>query len=525
MTKHLVTLLLLATVIAGCGGRNDAYALMEEADSLISREQEDSALTMLNSITPDQLKTDKDRAYYNLLQTCVQYRLRLQISSTSEISKSVDYYKAAGNRRNLARALYYKGMVANEFGNVEMALTCLKEAEHTIPKYEKSDVLNYIYANLAKINNNTNNYETALNYAKNSFKTAEKRQDKSLICLSLDIMGMAYGNIEKYDSALYYAEKAIPYIKYLKREEKAGLLSSVSAAYFNVGRLYDAKRYIRQSLAVEQTPHAYYILGSIYLEQGKGDEALALWRKAAETGTPELRAETMLWTADLKKERGEYREAAELMARAEALKDSISRAKDTENMLRLQADMRHADTERKAVERLAATVAVAALAAIVLAALLAYYRKRAGKAKRRLAEIGKLADKYRQRIDELSSSKVENERVINRLKRKMETLRRERAAIIGRGLKLCEDIKGGGTVTTWKREDFEAAVEYCRTMWPEAVNEIESGYKRLTPYNTFFLLLPVIGIADNDIPHAMNMSPGAVRTAKYRLKGKRSVTA
>ena len=337
MTKHLITLLLLTTVIAGCEGHNDAYALMEEADSLISREQEDSALTMLNSITPDQLKTDKNRAYYNLLQTCVQYRLRLQISSTSEISKSVDYYRAAGNRRNLARALYYKGMVANEFGNVEMALTCLKEAEHTIPKYEKSDVLNYIYANLAKINNNTNNYETALNYAKNSFKTAEKRQDKSLICLSLDIMGMAYGNIEKYDSALYYAEKAIPYIKYLKREEKAGLLSSVSAAYFNVGRLYDAKRYIRQSLAVEPTPHAYYILGSIYLEQGKGDEALALWHKAAETGTPELRAETMLWTADLKKDRGEYREAAELMARAEALKDSISRAKDTENMFSVES--------------------------------------------------------------------------------------------------------------------------------------------------------------------------------------------
>ena len=525
MTKHLITLLLLTTVIAGCEGHNDAYALMEEADSLISREQEDSALTMLNSITPDQLKTDKNRAYYNLLQTCVQYRLRLQISSTSEISKSVDYYRAAGNRRNLARALYYKGMVANEFGNVEMALTCLKEAEHTIPKYEKSDVLNYIYANLAKINNNTNNYETALNYAKNSFKTAEKRQDKSLICLSLDIMGMAYGNIEKYDSALYYAEKTIPYIKYLKREEKAGLLSSVSAAYFNVGRLYDAKRYIRQSLAVEPTPHAYYILGSIYLEQGKGDEALALWHKAAETGTPELRAETMLWTADLKKDRGEYREAAELMARAEALKDSISRAKDTENMLRLQADMRHADTERKAVERLAATVAVAALAAIVLAALLAYYRKRAGKTKRRLAEIGKLADRYRQRVDELSSSKAENEREIGRLKRKMETLRMERAAIIGLGRRRCEEITAGGTVAAWRREDFEAAVEYCRTMWPEAVNGIENGHRRLTAYNAFFLLLPVIGIGDDDIPRAMNMSPGAARTAKYRLKSKRNVTA
>lgn len=65
------------------------------------------------------------------------------------------------------------------------------------------------------------------------------------------------------------------------------------------------------------------------------------------------------------------------MAKAEALKDSISRAKDTENMLRLQADIRHADTERKAGERLAAIVVVAVLVATVLVVLSVYYRKRA----------------------------------------------------------------------------------------------------------------------------------------------------
>ena len=72
----------------------------------------------------------------------------------------------------------------------------------------------------------------------------------------------------------------------------------------------------------------------------------------------------------------------------------------------------------------------------------------------------------------------------------------------------------------WKKEDFEAAIEYCRTIMPETVNGIENSHKRLTPYNVFFLLLPHIGIADDDIPHAMNMTRGAARTMKYRLKDK-----
>lgn len=75
-------------------------------------------------------------------------------------------------------------------------------------------------------------------------------------------------------------------------------------------------------------------------------------------------------------------------------------------------------------------------------------------------------------------------------------------------------------MAAWKKEDFEAAIEYCRTMMPETVNGIENSHKRLTPYNVFFLLLPHIGIADDDIPHAMNMTKGAVRTMKYRLKDK-----
>ena len=38
----------------------------------------------------------------------------------------------------------------------------------------------------------------------------------------------------------------------------------------------------------------------------------------------------MSWMADIKKEQGEYREAAELMTKSKAMKDSIEQSKNTE---------------------------------------------------------------------------------------------------------------------------------------------------------------------------------------------------
>lgn len=53
---------------------------------------------------------------------------------------------------------------------------------------------------------------------------------------------------------------------------------------------------------------------------------------------------------------------------------------------------------------------------------------------------------------------------------------------------------------------------------PEDIAAIEKSHRRLTSYNTFFLMLPLAGLSDSDIQRAMNMTAGAVRTMRYRLK-------
>lgn len=520
MKRITPLIFLIVTAITGCGNHGATYEKLVKADSLITVERDSAALKELLMITGNELKTDKELAYYNLLLTCTRYRLYMPTTSDSVISVSVDYYRRTNDKQKLARALYYKGMTAYELGKTEQAIRLLKKAESIAEKTKDHTILNYIYVNLAGINYNHDNDYTALKYAKASLKTAEKRGDKGLICISLNKISECMTSKNAHDSALYYAEKAVPYVKYLKNKEKPTVLADIGASYFNEGQFDKAERYVRQSLAVEPTAYAYFILGSIYLETGKGGEAEALWNDVMRTGGPELRAETMLWMADMKKAEGKYREASELLAKAETMKDSIANRKETENMLTLQGEMEHADTKREADRRLAITAIAATLTAVALIMLAVYGRKRINKANERLAEIGKLTDRYLRKIDELSLSKHENEKEINRLNRKIETLRAKRAAIIGLGQRRYEEIMGGGTVAEWKREDFEAAIEYCRTICPEAVSKIENKYKRLTPYSTFFLLLPLIGVNDDSLPHAMNMTTGAVRTMKYRLKGK-----
>lgn len=520
MKNIIILLFLIVTVFTGCKNDSPIYTRLEKVDRLLTKEENDSALECLMSIDANSIKAYKDRAYYFLLFTETLYRLQLPTYSDTAINASIKYYRQSNNKRNLARALYYKGMMASGRGDIKETIRYVKEAEIIAENVGTTSLLNYIYINLSTINSRVGNHNTALTYAKKSLEIAERQKDQSMICLSFEKISNAFAGIEQHDSALFYAKKAIPYIKHLSKEERATVLSNISASYFNQGQVAEAERYIKQSMAVEPTPYAYYILGSIYIEQGKSAEAAALWDKAMSTGSPEIRAEAMLWTADMKKEAGEYREAAELMAKAEALNDSISKRKETESALRLQALTERAEAERKAGNRLTAAIIIMLAIAAMLITLAIRLHKKMNMTKKQLSYIEELTGKYLQKINELNASKAENEKEINSLNRKIATLCEKRAAIIGHGRKRYEEIREGGTVAAWKKEDFEAAIEYCRTIMPETVNGIENSHKRLTPYNVFFLLLPHIGIADDDIPHAMNMTRGAARTMKYRLKDK-----
>lgn len=516
--KNILTIIFLIVTITACQRHSNVYDCLVNADSLIDKNRDSAAIRQLLTINKSDLKTDEERAYYGLLHDMATYRLRIPVESDSGITYSVAYYRKTANKYNLARALYYKGMISFEKNNINVALTCLKEAEHLALKVNDAKLLSRIYANLGTINTTIGNQNTALHYEKKALALAEKRKDWALTCLILDKIGNICTSLNMLDSGAYYTEKSIPLVKYLREEEKVDVLTDISAEFSNQGKLSKAEKYAKMSLSIKPTSYAYYILGSIYIEQGKESEAFELWNRAMSKGSPIVRAEVMSWMADVKKEQGEYREAAELIEKSKAMKDSIEQSKNTEKMLSLQNEIDKAEAARQADMKLKTAAVAATVAVAALALLLVVHRRKINRSKKRLGEIERLTDRYRKEIDELSLSKDENERKIGSLSRKLDTLREQRAAIIGLGQRRYEEIIGGGNTAEWKKADFEAAVEYGRTLMPEDIAAIEKSHRRLTPYNTFFLMLPLAGLSDSDIQRAMNMTAGAVRTMKYRLR-------
>jgi len=155
-------------MVAGCGG-GKTNEMLAYADSLISRNQDDSAMTVLNGITTKDLKADGDIAYYNLLMTQVRYRLYLPpLPDTMMINKSIEYFLGKDNEL-LARSYYYKGVTDEERGNVKSAIINLKNAENIVKEIDNVELENKILKSIAFINHRNNEYLLALEYGKNFF--------------------------------------------------------------------------------------------------------------------------------------------------------------------------------------------------------------------------------------------------------------------------------------------------------------------------------------------------------------------
>lgn len=76
MTIKKFFLLFSVTIFLGCGKGNSDYAVLEDIDSLLAKEENHHAYERLVNIDPTELMNEKNRAYYHLLYTISLVRLQ-----------------------------------------------------------------------------------------------------------------------------------------------------------------------------------------------------------------------------------------------------------------------------------------------------------------------------------------------------------------------------------------------------------------------------------------------------------------
>lgn len=123
LTVIIVTLLTL--IVTSCTGSTDRR--LAEAEAVMPLHP-DSALVILQSISPSDLRSERSRALHSLLLTQAQSKNYIPIPSDSLIRQTAEYFDGTSDKRHRMLAHYYLGDVRLELKSYAPALTAHFEA-------------------------------------------------------------------------------------------------------------------------------------------------------------------------------------------------------------------------------------------------------------------------------------------------------------------------------------------------------------------------------------------------------------
>lgn len=324
------------------------------------------------------------------------------------------------------------------------------------------------------------------------------------------------------DSVFAYYAKTIPYIEKIKYKlDRAAYYTNAGYAFYLTGEYEKAEPLARKAFELYPFSTMRINLAKVCHALHKDEETDTLLKAAWKEAGYDEKVEILEFFGKTSEEKQLYKESADYYRRARAMQDSARMARNTEVLVSAQKNLDHNELERKLNERNKLTLwTVILVAAVIGAASYAYNRSRLNKAHKAIKDGQRMIERYMMELEQLKAGGEENRSRIAILETKIKERIERQRAILERGRKLCDGIRGGGTTAGWASADYEAAVEYLRADGCGAVEAVERSHSRLTAYNTFFLLLPALGVESSDVARVMNVSQGAVRTMRHRLRNK-----
>lgn len=528
MKAFIYIILSLSILTISCKNDSRMMTLLESIDSLNHNGYYDSAYSELVKITPKDITGDGEKAYYDLLKTKVTLINDQMPESDSAINFCIKHYERNNDKRHLAEAYYYKGMLLADMGDNNGCILYLKKAETIGQDIDNPQLRFMTHLNLAYVNAEEKAYKTGIKYAQKALADIAGSGNIEKECMALNNIAMCHYYMGENDSAEAYMKQTEQRIGKIKdKENRAIFITNLGVLYFENGDYHKAEPLFRQAISLLNVSTTQINLAKVCYILNKDNEADKLIAQAWPESGAEEKAEILLFLAEKADREKDFKASARYYHEAKVLEDSIKKTKDTEGAVTTQRDYDKARYEQD-VNRNATAAAIATIA--VVAALgcwgAAYHRRKINKAKKTIADADRRIREYEERMAalELADRKHSDEAV--KLERKIKRLKEEQNAIINRGQTLYNHIISEGTTATWKKKDFDEFIEYYRVGHPETVEEAEQGYKGLTSTNIFYLII-TNGMKYDDAAaqRIMCMTQGAMRTMKSRIKAKKTEAA
>jgi uncharacterized protein YoxC len=541
---HLFTILLMLTA---CDGTKVSVKL-DQIDSLIAKEQIDSACFLLNSLKEVDM-TAEDQAHYALLATQLGDITNHPLPSDSLLDLAFSYYNKEGNSQKLADALYYKSRRYEMNKNYPQAILYGKEAERLAMNIDDSRLQFKIAESMAYLNGFCENYLLQLQYAQKALALAQKVDNKNWMAYSYSNICFAYANLGQNDSVFYYIEKTKPYINNVEDSDKAEFLTYMGIL-FKDKNPNKAKDYFEKALEYNELPITLEHLADIYYAEGNKEKAYLLWKKALSIsggiGYDKDNLIHSILSYDL--ERGKLDEASKNLDCVIAIKDSIINVLRNDTIKDLQLRFDHEVAMHKADKKLISTQRLLMGSAIILVLMAFYlfYRKKKEEARQRehqdqlyayTTEIDQLTanrDKALAHISELESNKDENlqkisqleaeakdaETAIKKLNQNIQKLLNEEAPKLMEGKLLYDQIMEGETALNWTNKEEESFNKYYAATHYQSFNRLRKVKRvtKLSAHNLFYLILKDMGKSDEEVRRIMVLSQEGLRSIRSRTK-------
>ena len=174
MNKIPTILLFLGLLLLmACNDPRHVTDTLHRAEALMN-EHADSAWTMLNILSPDEMGQNSTRAHYALLYTQAQDKTYRDETNDSLISVAVDYYRDTDDVRHKFLSYYYKGRVHFNAKDYLSATSCYMEAEQLADAVGDDYLVGLLYAELGRIYNIYYDYPKSLEAYRKAAKCYER---------------------------------------------------------------------------------------------------------------------------------------------------------------------------------------------------------------------------------------------------------------------------------------------------------------------------------------------------------------
>lgn len=525
MKKFIFFILVLVSSFTACNTDKTAKEL-NLIDTLLYKEMPDSALSLLDRIKHEELKTDEDVAYYCLLKTQALYRSYKPILSDSLIDVSIKFYETYSDNDKLARAYYYKGELMCKRKEIDKGIVYTKKAERFISKTDYV-FLHHIYETLAFYNLYCQEYKLSLADADKALYYAEKVDNADWILFAWSLKASNFDKLGNNDSTEFCVKRMLPLVSKSNEENRTYILNQIGL-FFEKRSPEKTEYYINNALMYNPDAITYTVLGTLQFNKGKKDEAERYMKKAMSIAKGKEKSIVLDVWMQMKMAEGQYKDANNLSLQLMNLSDSIHKADKEQSVREVQTDFDNQIKEEQSRRRVGYVIMGIVCMALIAVALVVYLKYKEVKIRHELVADRQVIAENTRKIMELEQAsaagekvRAEKEKEIRRLKKDIADIENRHSGLLADGRLRYEEIKGGKTMVTWTKDNFRNFVEYYKLVDSPTVSRLETEYDNLTYKMKAFAILESLKMDDESIAHAMGIGLSTVRTTRSRMSQRR----